>query len=49
VAKLPPNSTQKGHHFVTLKVMIPRKLTEQQKQIIEQFAKVEDPIPEQNY
>jgi DnaJ-class molecular chaperone len=46
VQKLPPNHHQKGNHFVTIKIIIPKKLNEQQRIAMEAFAKVEDPAPQ---
>lgn len=46
VQKLPPNHHQKGNHFVKIKIIIPKKLNEQQKKAMEAFAKVEDPAPQ---
>ena len=45
VQKLPPNHHQKGNHFVTIKIIIPKKLSEAQRQAMEAYAKVEDPAP----
>lgn len=42
VQKLPPNHHQKGNHFVTIKIVIPKKLSEEQKRAMEQYAKLED-------
>ena len=46
VQKLPPNNNQKGNHFVTIKIVIPKKLSEEQKKVMEAFSKVED-VPQQ--
>lgn len=40
--KLPPNHHQKGNHYVTLKVVIPKTLNEAQRKAMEQFQKVEE-------
>lgn len=45
VQKLPPNQHQKGNHFVTIKIIIPKKLNEAQRKAMEAFAKLEDPAP----
>jgi DnaJ-class molecular chaperone len=45
VQKLPPNHHQKGNHFVTVKIIIPKKLNEAQKKAMEAYAKIEDPAP----
>ena len=45
VQKLPPNHHQKGNHYVTVKIIIPKKLNEAQKKAMEAYAKVEDPAP----
>lgn len=42
ITKLPPNQTQKGHHFVKFKVVIPNKLNNQQKELFEKLSKIED-------
>lgn len=31
IQKLPPNEGEKGNHYVTIKVTIPKKLTEEQR------------------
>ena len=31
IQKLPPNEGDKGNHYVTIKVTIPKKLTEEQR------------------
>ena len=46
VQKLPPNNNQKGNHLVTIKIVIPKKLSEEQKKVMEAFSKVED-VPQQ--
>ena len=43
VQKLPPNHHQKGNHYVTVKIIIPKKLNEAQRKAMEAYAKVEDP------
>jgi len=42
VQKLPPNQHQKGNHFVTIKIVIPKKLNDEQKKALEAYAKLED-------
>ena len=42
VPHLPPNSAQRGHHFVELQVQIPKKLNLKQKSILEQLAEIEN-------
>jgi DnaJ-class molecular chaperone len=32
----------KGNHYVTLKIVIPKKLSEEQKKAMEAYAKLED-------
>jgi molecular chaperone DnaJ len=44
INKLPPNQSQKGNHIVKIKLVIPKKLTDAQKQALEQYAKVEDKL-----
>jgi len=39
---LPPNQNSKGSHHVKLKIKIPTKLNQLQKQLFEEIAKVED-------
>jgi len=48
IPKLPPNSSQKGHHFLTVKVNIPSTLSPAQKKIIEEYAAIEEPIVDEN-
>ena len=47
VTKLPPNQNQKGNHYITFKIKIPKILDHQQKQIWEEIAKQESPIKEE--
>jgi molecular chaperone DnaJ len=35
VPKLPPNQTQKGNHLVKIKLVVPKKLSEAQRQALE--------------
>ena len=42
VTKLPPNHHSKGNQYVTLKVVIPKNLSEAQRIAMEAFSKVED-------
>jgi len=32
----------KGNHYVTVKIVVPKKLNEEQKRAMEAFAKIED-------
>ncbi|KAM3126784.1 hypothetical protein pb186bvf_021105 [Paramecium bursaria] len=41
INKLPPNQNQKGDHIVNLKVVIPTKLSDKQKQLFEELSKLE--------
>lgn len=41
IQKLPPNHHQKGNHYVTIKVVIPKKLTNEQRAAMENYAKTE--------
>ena len=41
VTKLAPNQHQKGDHLINFKVVIPNKLTPQQKEIYEKLREVE--------
>lgn len=43
ITKLPPNQTQKGHHYVKFKIVVPTKLTKEQKELFEAISKLEDP------
>jgi molecular chaperone DnaJ len=42
ITKLPPNQTQKGHHFVKFKIVIPTKLTSEQKELFERLNIIEE-------
>jgi molecular chaperone DnaJ len=44
ITKLPPNQSQKGHHFIKFKIIVPNKLSEQQKKVYEELSRVEDKI-----
>lgn len=44
VSKLPPNQNVKGTHYVKVKIAIPKKLNDIQRQALENYAKVEDKI-----
>lgn len=44
MAKLPPNHHQKGNHIVNIKLVVPKKLTDAQRQALEQYAKLEDKL-----
>ena len=39
---MPPNHHQKGNQFVTVKVVIPKKLSKDQKSAMEAFSKLEE-------
>lgn len=41
VQKLPPNASQKGDHFVTIKVIIPKRLSKEQLRAMTAYAKIE--------
>ena len=41
VTKLPPNHHQKGNQYVTVKIVIPKNLNEEQRKAMEAFKKVE--------
>lgn len=42
VTKLAPNQHQKGDHLITFKIVIPSKLTAQQKEIFEQLRDLDN-------
>ena len=44
IQKLPPNHHQKGNHYVTIKVIIPKKLTPDQREAMEAYAQTEQEI-----
>jgi DnaJ-class molecular chaperone len=44
VPKLPPNQTQKGNHIVKVRLVVPKKLNDAQRQALEQYAKLEDKL-----
>lgn len=44
ITKLPPNQTQKGHHYIKFKIAIPNKLNETQRIIYEELSKVEGSV-----
>jgi len=44
IAKLPPNQKEKGNHYVTVKVVIPKKLDEDQRQAMVDFQQVESKV-----
>uniref|UniRef100_A0A7S3CJZ9 CR-type domain-containing protein n=1 Tax=Strombidium rassoulzadegani TaxID=1082188 RepID=A0A7S3CJZ9_9SPIT len=48
VQKLPPNHHQKGNHYVTIKVVIPRTLSPEQRQAMELFRSVEEKPANEN-
>jgi molecular chaperone DnaJ len=41
INKLPPLQKQRGHHFVTFEVEIPIQLTDQQRELFSEYAKLE--------
>lgn len=41
IQKLPPNHHQKGNHYVTIKVVIPKKISFEQREAMEKYAKTE--------
>ena len=48
VQKLPPNHHQKGDHFVSIKIVIPKRMTNEQKaamQAYEQLEQKTEPTP----
>ena len=44
VQKLPPNHHQKGNHYVTFKIVIPKVLNPEQKKAMLEYAKTEEKI-----
>ena len=44
INKLPPLQKQRGHHFVTFEVEIPTRLSNEQKELFSEYAKIEDNI-----
>ena len=46
ITKLAPNQHQKGDHYVVLKIQIPNKLNDKQKELFIEIAKFEDKIVE---
>lgn len=44
ITKLPPNQTQKGHHIIKFKLVIPNKLNPKQKELFENLSQVEEKI-----
>jgi molecular chaperone DnaJ len=42
VQKLPPNHHQKGNHYVTIKVRIPKTLSAEQRKAMEYFRSLEE-------
>jgi len=47
VPKLPPNQNTRGHHFVHFKVKIPTHLTSQAKKLLQEYAKFEPEIEDE--
>ena len=41
---MPPNHHQKGNHFVTFKIVIPKTLNAQQTKAMLEYAKTEDKV-----
>jgi len=41
---LPPNQSQKGHHFIKFKIVVPNKLNDTQKKLFEELAKNEEKV-----
>ena len=48
ITKLPPNQTQNGHHFIKFKIVIPKKLTTEQKELYQRMNEIEDKVQD-NY
>lgn len=46
ISKLPPNHRQKGDHYVSFKIEIPKTINDEQRKAIEMYAKVEPKISE---
>lgn len=46
ITKLPPNQTEKGHHYVKIKIAIPNKLSPIQKDAYVKLSEVEDKVEE---
>ena len=44
ITKLPPNQTEKGHHYVKIKIIIPSKLSPNQKEAYVKLSEVEDKL-----
>jgi molecular chaperone DnaJ len=44
VNKLPPNQNTRGNHIVKIKLVVPKKLNEAQRQALEAYAKVEEKL-----
>lgn len=44
ITKLAPNQNQKGHHFIKFKIIIPNKLTAEQRKMFEDLSQVEEKI-----
>jgi molecular chaperone DnaJ len=42
VQHLPPNHSQRGHHFISFSIHIPKKITNKQRQVLEELAKIEN-------
>ena len=46
INKLPPLQKQRGHHFVKFEIEIPKHLTDKQRQLFTEYAKIESKIEE---
>ena len=46
ITKLPPNHRQKGDHYVSFKIEIPRVLSDEQREAIKKYAEVEQKVKE---
>lgn len=44
INKLPPLHKQRGHHFVQFEVEIPKSLTDEQRELFNEYAKIEDKL-----
>lgn len=43
---MPPNHKQKGDHYVSFKIEIPKNISDEQRKAIEMYAKVEPKVSE---
>lgn len=46
ISKLPPLHKQRGHHFITFEVEIPKVLTDEQRELFTKYAVIEERIEE---